>query len=304
MAEEIKTNNKKNNNKSTSRKSRRNNISRRQTARNSASKNKTKKQSTNKINSKNNKNTSSKKETTKKINPEKITTPKKEIKLESEITKEDNNLEKTLIFDVQENKNIKEVVKKLEEENIVLEDKVIKRSKGKKIAIIILSALITLIIIGVTIFVINNQIKEKENNQTINSNIYKKVSTQKKETETTSNNTSPEEIKYSNIKTVTLSEFEEKILKKEDMTILIASTTCYACITFEPVINEALEETEKTIYRIDVTSLTEKEIDRFRTYYAFTKTPTIFTIKNGLVKSELIGTTTKEELITWISNNM
>ena len=55
--------------------------------------------------------------------------------IEVEVDNEEGEslLERTLIFDGRENQNLAEVVQKLEEENVVLEDKIIKRSKGKKI---------------------------------------------------------------------------------------------------------------------------------------------------------------------------
>ena len=97
-----------------------------------------------------------------------------------------------------------------------------------------------------------------------------------------------------------ISEFENKVLNGEDMAILIASSKCYYCLTFEPTINEVFTDNNKTIYRIDIASLTSDEASRFRTYYAFTSTPTIFTIKDGIATSELKGTTTKEELGSWV----
>ena len=82
---------------------------------------------------------------------------------------EETVLEKTLIFDGRENQNLAEVVKKLEEDNVVLDDKIIKRSKGKKIAVNILTILIFIIIIATIIFVICSEIEKETNSQTLNS---------------------------------------------------------------------------------------------------------------------------------------
>ncbi|MGN1371841.1 MAG: thioredoxin family protein [Candidatus Coprovivens sp.] len=256
-----------------------------------------------------NKNQVPKKTTKKVVNQQNKPTPKQpQVK---EITKEEQ-LEKTLIFDGRENQNLIEVVEKLEEQNVVLEDKVIKRSKFKKIAIIVLTILIIGIIAATTMYVVNAEVERKESNQTINSNIYKKVAKKyktiseinkqaKKDKETAVN--AIEEIEYSNIKTISLTEFETKILEKEDMTILIASSTCYPCITFEPTINEVYGEKNSVIYRINISLLSENEINRFRTYYAFKVTPTIFTIKDGIATSESTGVLSKDELISWIDEN-
>lgn len=235
--------------------------------------------------------------------PKKITTPKEEKLEEKKTTSE--SLEKTIIFDGNQSKNILEVVDKLEEENVCLDDKVIKRSKIKKYIIIILTILI-FVVIGSTIgYIVNTHIKEKENNQTLNSNIYKKVNANYKTINDIEENkgSSLTEDEYENIEDITLAEFEKKNYNKENMTIFISSTTCYHSITFESVIDKVYGSLDKKIYRINITSLTDEEIERFRTYYAFKVTPTIFTIKDGIVTSEVTGTMTEEELTTWAKEN-
>ena len=133
-------------------------------------------------------------------------------------------------------------------------------------------------------------------------NINKQEEKDKLEQENAAN--SIEEIEYSNIKTITLTEFERMILEKKEFTVLVASSTCYPCLTYEPIINEVYEERETTIYRINISMLTENEITRFRTYYAFKLTPTIFTIKDGIAAFEKTGSSTKEELIDWLDKNV
>ena len=231
----------------------------------------------------------------------------KEIENEVEI-EEESILEKTLIFDGRENKNLSEVGEKLEEENVVLEDKVIKRSKGKKIAVIILTILIFVTIIGTIIYAICSESNRANANMTLNSNIYDKVS--KKYDSTTDIDAaklSKEEDQgieeYKNLTTISLGDFEKKILAKEDMTVLITSTTCYYCAQYEPIVNEVYGELNKKIYRLNITALTKKEVDRFRTYYAFTDVPTIFVLKDGVVNKDIIGSIDKETLINWIENN-
>lgn len=252
------------------------------------------------------------KPTPKKVVNKKKPTPQKKVQVK-EVSKEEQ-LEKTLIFDGRQNQNLVEVVEKLEEKNVVLEDKVIKRSKVKKVIIIILTILIFGIIAATTYYAINAEIIRSESNQTLNSNIYKKVARnyktiseinkqEKKDKEDETAADTIKEIEYSNIETISLADFERKILEKENMTVLIASSTCYPCLTFEPVINEVYQEKEATIYRINISMLSETEVTRFRTYYAFKVTPTIFTIKDGIATSESTGVLSKEELISWIDQN-
>lgn len=230
------------------------------------------------------------------------------IEVEVDTTEEESILEKTLIFDGRENQNLAEVVKNLEEENVVLEDKIVKRSKGKKIAVMILTALIFVVIIATTIYVIRSEVERVNNNLTLNSNIYDKVSqhygsindidTEKKTDSSLVNEN------YKNIEDISLGQFEKKILEKEDMIVLVSSTTCYYCIEYEPIVDEVFKELDKKIYRINIISLNKEEETRFRTYYAYKKAPTIFTIKNGVVKEDIVGKKDKEELTTWLNKNM
>lgn len=247
-------------------------------------------------------------EKTKKV--EKVIEPKEEKVVEKEIEKaveketEESVLEKTLIFDGSENKNLAEVVEKLEEDHVILDDKVIKRSKAKKIIVNILIALIFVTIIGTTIYVIYHEKEQERNSQTLNSNIFDKVSNKygsasdiKTENK---NEKDPGTEDFENIETITLGQFEKNILDKKDMTVIVTSTTCYYSMEYEPIVDEVYKDLNQVIYRINVTSLTTEEVKRFRTYYAFEETPTIFQIKNGVVSKELVGKQSKEDLVNWL----
>ena len=210
-------------------------------------------------------------------------------------------LEKTMIFDKNQNKNIKEVVKKLEEENVVLKNQVIKRKKINKYIIIVLCALIALVIVATGIYVLINE-NDKET-KTLNSNIYEKVIENTKE-KNDENEVTIEETNYSNIAEIDLNDFEIKVVEGEKFSVLIFSETCYYCATFEPTINEVLNEQNKKIYKINISEMSDEEVETFRTYYKFSITPTIFTVENGIVTSELLGATNKDEFNTWASENI
>ena len=256
-----------------------------------------------------------------KVEPKKVETPKIEkveekpiakevpeeviqVEVEVDVKNEDTVLEKTLIFDGRENQNLAEVVENLENNNVILEDKIIKRSKGKKIAVTILTILIFVTIIGTIIYVINSEREQENNSQTLNSNIFDKVSNNYSsvddiDTEKKTENDLGEE-NFKNIETITLGEFEKKILEKENMYVAITSTTCYYSVEYESVMNEVFQELDKKIYRLNITSLTSAETARLRTYYAFQETPTIFQVKKGIVTKELIGKQGKNTLKNWV----
>ena len=234
--------------------------------------------------------------------------PKKVEKIEEPpVEKEEAKLEKTIIFNPKENKNLKEVVEKLDEESVVVEDKVIKRSKVKKVLIIIIAILMVVVFAAATAYVISQKKTDLKNNQTIESDIYQKVlSNNVKENNETTEFVEPNDEDYENIVTINLAQFENKVLNQEEMTILVASSTCYGCISFEPVIDEVFKEHDKKVYRLDIKKMGEEEVSRFRTYYAFTVTPTLFVLKNGVVTADTgrQGSMKKADLEKWVTENV
>ena len=211
-------------------------------------------------------------------------------------------LEKTLIFDGRENENLREVIENMEEENVVLDDKVVKRSKVKHYTIVALAILIAIIVIFNVIYVSYKFYENNKVDKTVETNIYDKVKEQTKGKEVDSEEVS--KTAYKHIEEITLSTLESKIINNEDLNIMVFSSTCYACATFEPVIETVLENQNKMIYKIDVTKLESDEIDILRSYYAYTKTPTIFTIREGIVKSELVGAISENDFATWAEENL
>lgn len=267
--------------------------------------------------------TETKKTTPKKVEPKKAevkeTTPKKEKikvvetkevkkvepKVEKKLTNEEQ-LERTMIFDGAQKKNLKEVVEKLEKENVVLKDKVVKRSKINKVIVIILVTLIAAAMIAIGVYLGTN-IKERMDAEkripTLNTDIYNKVTEYREELNDEVEEKDEEEAKTV-LKEITLEQFENKIIKKENINVLVSSNTCYFCIQFEPIVEETLKDSNKTIYKIDIAKMSEKEVKRFREYYAFTITPTIFTVKDGIVTSEKLGSMDAETLSVWANENL
>ena len=111
-----------------------------------------------------------------------------------------------------------------------------------------------------------------------------------------------QEINYSNIQTITIDELEQKVANKENFIALIASQTCYHCITFEPIANEVFQSKNKILYRLNITSMSEDEITRLRNYYPFTSTPTILSIKEGAVSTYIEGSQDESTFSSWVDN--
>ena len=235
--------------------------------------------------------------------PKKVEKPVEEIKEEKE-TKEELALEKTIIFDSKQKRNLQEVVDRLEEENVVVDDKVIKRSKVRKILIIII-AIAMVLIFAASIAYVASQLKiEHHKNETTGSNIYEKAKAKKVEPSEKIEEKQTEE-QYKHIITIDLNQFETKAANKDEMIVLVASSSCSSCIQFEPDVEKVFAELDKEIYRIDIKTMSDEEINDFREYYAFTITPTIFVVKDGVVVADTArtGRMTVEDLKEWLNKN-
>ena len=265
------------------------------------------------------KKTTSKKTTPKKTQPKKVapkkTAPKKVTKKVEKVkpvepvakveTKEEK-LEKTIIFDGKQNKNLKEVVEKLEEQNVVVEDKVIKRSKVRKILIIIVAIGMVLVAAASLAYISSQRRINRHSNERTGSNIHEKAKENKiVPVEDTEKEITDIKEKYEHIITINLAQFETKALNKDDMIVLVASSSCSSCIKYEPDIEEVFKELDKKIYRIDIKDMKEEEIKIFRSYYAFTVTPTIFVVKDGIVVADTAktGRMSQEQLKEWLDKN-
>ncbi len=242
-----------------------------------------------------------KKSQTKKVTKKNIKPAKaKPVKVEKNYESQETQLEKTLIFDGKHNDNLEEVVTKLEKDNVVLKDKVVKRSKARKVIITILALLIVAVIVGTAVYTYKEITKNKIDNQTTNSNIYEKVTSKKSQTPSREIEKSP----YENIQRLSLGEFEDKVKAKEDMAVVITVETCARCVSFEPIADKVFGELDKTLYEIDVTQYSSEEIKTFRTYYSFTQTPTIFYLRDGIVFNDIVPTVDETELRAWVDDVM
>lgn len=224
--------------------------------------------------------------------------PVVEDKVEKIEVEEIISLDKTLIIDGEENENLKEVVNNLEKDRILTKDKVIVRSKARKQIILILLIAIIISILFATIYIIKQEVVNK---QTINSDVMSKVS--RNEDKEFKSEAVVDNDEYERLQLINVAEFENKVKNKEDMFIIITEQTCLFCLEYEPIVEEVLQEENKTMYELDIFYLNQDEIKRFREYYAFDSMPTIFYIKDGIVVSDLVGTKSKEDLSTWIKNN-
>lgn len=239
-----------------------------------------------------------------------------ENKYSNDGVKDARDVKNTIIFTAAEKENIDQVVRELREDKKQNEttEKDVVRSSFKKNAIIIIAVLmvaIALLTVGYVVKDAKKGKKEELEASTLNSNIYEKIVQNSKERDDRlennkddgNNEETEKPVDYSNIRTITLEEFEEKVLAHEKMVILISKSTCYYCGIYEPIVNEELSAQEKNIYRINIQTMKKEEIDVLRGYYTFNTTPTLFYVdENGVVTDELVGSKPKETFAEWMQN--
>ena len=146
------------------------------------------------------------------------------------------------------------------------------------------------LIFAASIAYVASQLKiEHHKNETTGSNIYEKAKAKKVEPSEKIEEKQTEE-QYKHIITIDLNQFETKAANKDEMIVLVASSSCSSCIQFEPDVEKVFAELDKDIYRIDIKTMSDEEINDFREYYAFTITPTIFVVKDGVVVADTART--------------
>lgn len=255
------------------------------------------KKSTPKKTSSETKKPSSKKVTPKKVNnePKKETT--KNIIEVTEVLEEPRNQNK----DIDLEKTV--VISKIDEERYKKEIEKLERGKDVNYRLVIyLIVFVLAIIIGGLCYLHESSKEEKEQTKTYNLDEYfdefgNLKSNPKKEV-------NKEETSYQNIKEIGIEEYKTKLDNKEKMVVLVASHNCNICKIYEPVLNEALEETNVEAYKIDIAKFTTKEeSETFNELFSITGTPVTFVVENGTIKDSQRGGKNKEVTLEFINNN-
>lgn len=236
-----------------------------------------------------------KKSSSKKVAPKKEAT--KNIIEVTEILEEPKNqnndidLEKTVVISKIDEVRYKKEIEKLE--------------RGKDVnyrLVIYLIVFVLAIIIGGLCYLHESSKEEKEQTKTYNLDEYfdefgNLKSNPKKEA-------NKEETSYQKIKEISIEEYKTKFDSQEKMVVLVASHNCNICKMYEPVLNEALEETSVEAYKIDIAKFTTKEeSETFNELFSITGTPVTFVVENGTIKDSQRGGKNKEVTLEFIKNN-
>ena len=228
---------------------------------------------------------------------------KKEIK---EISKE-ASLEKTYIFNKNEQEDLSEVVEAMKSTKAPSYENIGKLDKDNRKIILTLTIAIVLVVIGCLVYIVVNINRDEslsENNY-IDDNTYKNIEyNYDDEEEESSSSKSFKDLDYSNIINTNIDDFEVKAAEGKNMLVIISSDTCYYCVTFEPILNEVLVGEKAKAIRLNITNMTNAETKRLRNYYAFKAAPTLLYIKNGEVVADFEGFMDKDTLTNWYKENV
>ena len=228
---------------------------------------------------------------------------KKEIK---EISKE-ASLEKTYIFNKNEQEDLSEVVEAMKSTKAPSYENIGKLDKDNRKIILTLTIAIVLVVIGCLVYIVVNINRDEslsENNY-IDDNTYKNIEyNYDDEEEESSSSKSFKDLDYTNIINTNIDDFEVKAAEGKNMLVIISSDTCYYCVTFEPILNEVLVGEKAKAIRLNITNMTNAETKRLRNYYAFKAAPTLLYIKNGEVVADFEGFMDKDTLTNWYKENV
>lgn len=101
-------------------------------------------------------------------------------------------------------------------------------------------------------------------------------------------------------------EFNIKKDNNDTFPLVIGSSTCSACATYEVVMKQFIESYQVEVFYIDLSELSENEYSKLKTEISFTGTPTTVFYKDGNLTSyynRLDGAEDIEEIKKYLEKN-
>ncbi|TKH96152.1 thioredoxin family protein [Bacillus cereus] len=100
-------------------------------------------------------------------------------------------------------------------------------------------------------------------------------------------------------KNIDIKEYKDKIHSKDNFYIYVYKTSCTACQTTKPFLNEVIKEDKKKIFAINMESEENMDIE-FLKKNNIQKTPTLLNYKNGEEINRIEGVQSKAELKSFL----
>lgn len=112
--------------------------------------------------------------------------------------------------------------------------------------------------------------------------------------------------KYTEYNEIDLNTFEKMVNNKESFVLVVGSSTCSACSTYQVTMEQIITDYNLDIKYIDVSKLTEKESSKLdaKTHYNYSTPVTVF-FKNGNLdnSSTLRGSQNAKNVIKKLTKN-
>lgn len=116
---------------------------------------------------------------------------------------------------------------------------------------------------------------------------------------------------YNYLNSITIENFEKKVLSGEEFYIYIGRPDCNDCLLFEPIFEEIIQKynlSEKIIY-LNVKTLVETDLNKwnnFKNKYGFTQTPAIIHFKDkdniDIIEWDNENGLEADRLLDWLKN--
>lgn len=109
-----------------------------------------------------------------------------------------------------------------------------------------------------------------------------------------------------NLKSLSYKELITKLDNKDTFFFEVVQDGCSHCKNFTPILKEVLNEYDVVGYQLNVSNLSDEDIDEFDKLFNVTATPTTIFIKDGVEVSlmqRINGSTTKDYLISKLKAN-
>ena len=107
---------------------------------------------------------------------------------------------------------------------------------------------------------------------------------------------------------ITYDQYEEKVNNEESLVVIIVRDSCGYCEMNEPIVSEVANEYKLPIYYINLTNLSDEEIDLLSTTNAYLKkndwgTPTTLFMYGAHVVDSISGYVEKDALVDFVKEN-
>lgn len=114
---------------------------------------------------------------------------------------------------------------------------------------------------------------------------------------------------FAGVKQISYSEYNTMVEEDKTFILLVSREGCTYCESFAPIIEEVSNEKNIPIYKVDIATFEEDELEEFNSSNSFLKrgdwgTPTTLVLKGTEVIDTLSGLTEKDKLIEFLDENV